>query len=118
MYRVLSMFAPEVRTKEIISDKYLMVHEGVKEKTIMKKETNKILTLDQPAIYQIKVPGHLDTSWLDSAGGITTVNGSDDDGTPYTTLTCTVDQSALLGLLRRLYSLGVPLISVICLEVA
>jgi len=47
------------RTKEIISDKYLMVHEGVKEKTIMKKETNKILTLDQPAIYQINwiLPG-------------------------------------------------------------
>lgn len=84
----------------------------------MKKETNKILTRDRPAIYQIKVPGHLDTSWLDYAGEIIAASGSDDDGAPNTTLTCTVDQSALLGLLRRLYSLGVPLISVICLEVA
>jgi hypothetical protein len=31
---------------------------------------------------------------------------------PATTLTGTVDQAALQGLLRRLYSLGLPLISV------
>ncbi|MCJ7700643.1 MAG: hypothetical protein MUO62_03590 [Anaerolineales bacterium] len=43
--------------------------------------------------------------------------GSDDDGLPITTLTGAVDQAALLGLLRRLYSLGLPLISVNCLEV-
>jgi hypothetical protein len=60
----------------------------------MKKVKQK-LTLDQPAIYQIKVPGHLDESWSDWAGGI-------------------VDQAALQGLLRRLYSLGLPLISAIC----
>ena len=39
----------------------------------------------------------------------------DDDGTPVTTLTGSVDQAALHGLLRRLYSLGLPLISVNCL---
>jgi len=89
----------------------------MKEKTTMKKETNKTLTLDRPAVYQIKVPGHLDTSWLDYSGEITATSVSDGNGTPNTTLTCTVDQSALLGLLRRLYSLGVPLISVMCLEV-
>lgn len=42
---------------------------------------------------------------------------SDDDGLPVTTLTVTVDQAALQGLLRRLYNLGLPLISVNCLEV-
>jgi hypothetical protein len=36
------------------------------------------------------------------------------DGPPITTLTGTVDQAALQGLLRRLYSLGLPLISAIC----
>jgi hypothetical protein len=35
---------------------------------------------------------------------------------PVTTLTGTVDQAALQGLLRRLYCLGLPLISVICVE--
>ncbi len=38
------------------------------------------------------------------------------DGLPITILTGTVDQAALQGLLRRLYSLGLPLISVICVE--
>ncbi len=42
---------------------------------------------------------------------------SEGDGLPVTTLTGTVDQAALQGLLRWLYSLGLPLISVNCLEV-
>ena len=78
------------------------------------KAVKQKLTLDQPATYQIKVPGHLDESWSDWAGGMTITTESDDDGLPITTLTGTVDQAALQGLLRRLYSLGLPLISVIC----
>ena len=38
----------------------------------------------------------------------------DDDGLPITILTGMLDQAALLGLLRQLYSLGLPLISVVC----
>ncbi len=77
------------------------------------KEVNQKLTLDQPATYQIKVPGHLDQSWSEWAGGMTITVESGDDGPPGTTLTGTVaDQAALQGLLRRLYSLGLPLISV------
>ena len=41
---------------------------------------------------------------------------SEDDRPPVTTLTGTVDQAALQGLLRRLYALGLPLISVIWVE--
>jgi hypothetical protein len=41
---------------------------------------------------------------------------SEGEGPPVTTLTGTVDQAALQSLLRRLYSLGLPLISVICVE--
>jgi hypothetical protein len=41
---------------------------------------------------------------------------SEGDGPPVTTLTGTVDQAALQGLLRRLYSLGLPLISVNSIE--
>ena len=41
---------------------------------------------------------------------------SEDDNLPITTLTGTFDQAALLGFLRRLYSLGLPLISAICVE--
>jgi hypothetical protein len=74
------------------------------------------LTLDRPATYQIKVPGHLDESWSEWAGGMTVIVESKDDGPPITTLTGTADQAALQGLLRRLYSLGLPLISIICVE--
>ena len=76
------------------------------------KKTKQKLTLDQPATYQIKVPGHLDESWSDWAGGMTITVESEGEGPPVTTLTGTLDQAALQGLLRRLYSLGLPLLSV------
>jgi hypothetical protein len=82
----------------------------------MMKKARQKLTLDRPATYQIKVPGELDESWLDWAGGMTSTVESEGDDQPITTLTGTVDQAALQGLLRRLYSLGLPLISVNCVE--
>jgi hypothetical protein len=35
------------------------------------KEVKQKLSLDRPATYQIKVPGELDKSWSDWAGGMT-----------------------------------------------
>jgi hypothetical protein len=81
----------------------------------MKKVKQK-LSLDRPATYQIKVPGELDESWSDWAGGMTITVDSEGEGPPVTTLTGTIDQAALQSLLRRLYSLGLPLISVICVD--
>jgi hypothetical protein len=79
----------------------------------MMKKVKQKLTLDQPAIYQIKVPGHLDESWSDWASGMTITVETEGNGSPVTTLTGVVaDQAALQSLLRRLYSLGLPLISV------
>jgi len=74
------------------------------------------LTLDQPATYQIKVPGELDESWSDWVGELTVTVGSVEEGMLVSTLTGALDQAALLGLLRRLYTLGLPLISVIWIE--
>jgi len=82
---------------------------------MMKMVTQK-LTLDRPATYQIKVPGRLDDSWSEWGGEMTVTVETDDDDRPVTTLTGAVDQAALQGLLRRLYSLGLPLISVICID--
>ena len=82
----------------------------------MMKDTKQKLTLDRPATYRIKVPGHLDESWSEWAGRMTITVESEGDGPPVTILTGNVDQAALQGLLRRLYSLGLPLISVICTE--
>ena len=83
----------------------------------MVQEIKKKLDLSQPVTYQIKVPGHLDECWSDWAEDMTISVDTDKDGVLTTTLTCTVDQATLQGLLRRLYSLGIPLISVNCLEV-
>ena len=80
------------------------------------KEIKHKLTLYQPASYQIKVPGHLNESWAEWAGSMTITVESEGDDLPVTILTGTFDQAALQGLLRRLYSLGLPLISVICVE--
>jgi hypothetical protein len=74
------------------------------------------LSLDRPATYQIRVPGHLDESWSDWACGLTIAVEREGDGPPITTLTALVDQAALHGLLRRLYAIGLPLISVTCVE--
>ena len=70
------------------------------------------LTLDRPTTYQIRVPGELDESWIDWIQGMAIAVESEGQGPPVTVLTGTVDQAALHGVLRRLYSLGLPLISV------
>lgn len=82
----------------------------------MTKNAKQKLTLDRLATYQIKVPGELDENWPEWAGEMTVATRSDEYGLPVTTLTGTVDQAALQGLLRRLFSLGLPLISVIYIE--
>jgi hypothetical protein len=72
-------------------------------------------SLHQPATYQVKVAGQLDEGWADWLGGMTL--SIDTRGqAPVTTMTGSLDQAGLQGLLRRVYSLGLPLISVICLE--
>jgi hypothetical protein len=82
----------------------------------MMKKAKQKLTLDQQAVYQIKVPGVLDERMRDWITGMTLTVRSDDDGLPITTLVVSVDQAALQGLLRHLYSLGLPLISVIYVD--
>jgi hypothetical protein len=81
-------------------------------------ETANKLTLDRPATYQIAVPGELDASWSDWAGSMTISVECKEGGPPVTILTGTVDQAALQGVLRRLYALGLPLISVVCTNCA
>lgn len=78
---------------------------------------NRRLTLDQPAAYQIIVPGNVGEHWAEWIGDLVVTAGTDENDLPITTITGRVDQAALIGLLRRLNSLGLPLISVICLEV-
>ena len=79
----------------------------------MTKEGKLKLTLDQPITYQIQVPGEIGEGWSDWVDEMTITVEGGDDGLVISTLQVSVDQAALQGLLRRLYSLGLPLISVI-----
>ena len=82
---------------------------------LMKMNKQK-LTLDRTATYRIKVMGALDERWLVWDEQIIVSVERDDDGPSVTVLTGVLDQALLHGLLRRLYALGIPLISVICLD--
>ena len=75
------------------------------------------LSLDRLTTYQITVPGLINKQWTSWHKAITVTVGLDDDGFATTSLIVAVDQAGLQGLLRRLYSLGLPLISVNIVEV-
>lgn len=81
----------------------------------MKSEEKK-LTLAQPAAYRIWVQGCLDNSWTEWSDAMAISVDSSENSGPTTHITVTVDQAALQGLLRRLYTVGLPLISVECLD--
>lgn len=74
------------------------------------------LTLDQPVTYQIKVPGELDENWVDLVENTQVLVEHGEDGQAVSVLTGMFDQAALHGLLRLLYSRGVPLISVLWID--
>jgi hypothetical protein len=68
---------------------------------------------DCPVIYQITVQGYLDKSRADWFDGMDIEPQVDADGRSVTKLTGkVVDQAALHGLLRKLYDLGLSLLSI------
>ena len=68
---------------------------------------------DQPVVYQIRIKGHLSSQWADWFEGMAVTREENGD----TLLTGpVVDQSALYGLLKKVRDLGMPLLSVVCLE--
>ena len=82
----------------------------------MIRERSQTPTLDRPAVYRIKVPGRLDSNWCDWVGDMTITVESQKGMPPVTVLTGALDQAGLHGLLRRLYTRGLPLISVVCVD--
>ncbi|HSB03029.1 MAG TPA: hypothetical protein VLE49_20430 [Anaerolineales bacterium] len=68
---------------------------------------------NQPIVYQIRLKGHLDDQWTDWFGGLTITLEENGD----TLLTGpVVDQAALFGLLKKVRDLGLPLVSIDCVE--
>ena len=75
------------------------------------------LGLCQPASYRIEVVGHLDIQKATWFEGLALANEYDDDGIPVTIITGDVaDQAMLHGLLSTIRDLGLPLLSVTCIE--
>lgn len=75
----------------------------------MSNESNPIIDPNQPAVYQIRIRGHLGHQWTEWFEGLTITQEEDGD----TLLTGPViDQAALHGLLKKVRDLGMPLLSV------
>ncbi len=74
------------------------------------------LTLDCLTTYQIKVPGEIGASLGEWGKELIVISEKHSPGSSVTTLTGDFDQAALYGFLRHLYSIGLPLISVICVD--
>lgn len=68
---------------------------------------------DQPAVYEIRIRGHLGSRWADWFGDLT-LSLTDNGDTLLSGLV--VDQAALHGLLKKVRDLGVPLISLCRIE--
>jgi hypothetical protein len=74
------------------------------------------LRVDQPALYQIKLLGHLNAEWSNALDDFTLTATASEDAPTVTTLRGRVaDQAALFGLLSRIRDLGLPLLLVECL---
>ncbi|MEA4907367.1 MAG: hypothetical protein GYA17_15650 [Chloroflexi bacterium] len=68
---------------------------------------------DQPGYYRIRVQGILEERWQDFFDGLQISHPEAPQGCPVTVLQGWLpDQAALQGELQKLYSLGLPLISV------
>ena len=75
-------------------------------------DNEKLFTLDERITYQIQIAGQLSETWSDWIDNMDCQLITYPSGLITTNLTGSFDQAALIGLLRRLYSLGYPLISV------
>ena len=71
------------------------------------------LTMDEPAVFRICIQGALDASWVGYLGLRAISVEVDEAGNSATLLTTEpVDQAGLVGLINRLNSLALPLLSV------
>jgi len=85
--------------------------------TSKKSQSYARLSIDQPAIYRIRIRGKLDNRMSDRMGGMRISHQTQDDGLIVTILEGQLlDQAALFGVLVALYNLRLPLISVECTD--
>jgi len=82
---------------------------GLKRYKVMSNKFNSTTEPGRPAVYQIRLKGHLSREWTGWFEGLTITLEEGGD----TLLTGpVVDQAALHGLLKKVRDLGMPLVSV------
>jgi hypothetical protein len=85
---------------------------GHEKDRVMSNEINSEIEKAQPTVYQIRIKGHLGRQWTDWFGGL--IITLEDNGD--TLLTGPVDQAALYGVLKKVRDVGMPLVSVVCVN--
>ena len=80
--------------------------------------SERALTIDRPATYRIQVVGYLDQNWSTRLGGLE-INPSGKEGKRAVTMLSgpLIDQAALFGVLKALYDMRLPLLSVECTKI-
>ena len=81
------------------------------------KPENWTPTMYGPAIYKIRVRGHLEDEWSDRLGGVQVTASLGLGGVKETLIVGLFsDQGALTGVLNMLYELHLPVVSVECVD--
>lgn len=75
-------------------------------------------TMSDSAVFRVSIQGILDDNWSSYFAMRSVLTETDEAGVRVTTfVTEAIDQSALVGLINRLNSLGLPLLAVECLSI-
>ncbi len=113
----------------LIPDRLLRVHietasQGASTVNVMavtreeiQEDTSSNVTMHKPAIYRIRIRGHLDDSMSDQLSGMQITEVSGENSKAETILVGRlVDQAALSGVLNSLYELHMPVLSAECVD--
>ena len=72
--------------------------------------------VDERVVYRIRVQGNLDDRWSDWFSGLVVTVEDESESPPISTLTGSIDQAALRGILNKIWDLNLTLISVVPIE--
>ncbi len=74
---------------------------------------SKPISVSDILTYRIEVHGHLDSAWSESLGMMVAIVADDP---PVTSITGEVDQAGLHGALKKIFAIGLAVISVTIIE--
>jgi hypothetical protein len=83
----------------------------------MRRMSNIRATMQSPAVYRLRVQGHVPLDWSSRMMGMNITTGVDPLEECSTLVGRLPDQSALAGVLNTLFEKQYPLLSIECLEV-